>query len=55
MNEVGWEVVRIELIEAFACENGEDLRRREQHYIDLIKPNLNLNAAVTRLIVNTAN
>jgi len=45
LNEVGWEVVSIELIEAFACENSEELRRREQHHIELIKPNLNLNAA----------
>lgn len=45
LNEVGWEVVRIELIENFACQTGEELRRREQHYIDTLKPALNYNAA----------
>jgi group I intron endonuclease len=40
-NELGWDNVRIILIENVVCENREQLMKREQHYIDELKPKLN--------------
>jgi hypothetical protein len=45
LNKVGWSNVRIVLIEAYHCENKNELIAREQHHIDLLKPELNKNAA----------
>ena len=43
---VGWENVRIILIESVTAFNKDQLRAREQHYIDLLKPDLNSANAV---------
>jgi group I intron endonuclease len=45
LNKVGWTNVRIVLIEAHRCENKNELIAREQHHMDLLKPELNKNAA----------
>ena len=42
LNEVGWENVNIILIEEIKCENKMELSRRERHWIDELKPVLNL-------------
>lgn len=34
----GWDCCRIVLIEEFPCENKEQQLRREQHWIDILKP-----------------
>ena len=40
-NEVGWCNVDIILIEAYECKNKDELHKRERHYIDELKPELN--------------
>ena len=40
-NTIGWETVRIILIENVECFNREQLLMREQHYINLLNPSLN--------------
>jgi hypothetical protein len=45
LNRVGWSNVRIVLIESFPCNNRDELIRREQYYIDLLKPELNKNSS----------
>ena len=45
LNTIGWDTVRIILIETVNCFNKEQLTQREQHYIDLLKPSLNKQAA----------
>ena len=45
LNKIGWDTVRIILIETVNCFNKEQLTQREQHYIDLLKPALNKQAA----------
>jgi hypothetical protein len=40
--KAGWENVRIVQIEAFRCETKQELVAREQFYIDLLKPSLNM-------------
>lgn len=40
-NELGWDKVRIILIENVICENREQLMQREQQYIDDLRPRLN--------------
>ena len=45
LNAIGWENVRIVLIEEAKCENKNQLISREQYYIDLLKPSLNKYAA----------
>ena len=45
LNTVGWSNVRIVLIEAYRCENKNELIAREQHHMDLLKPELNKAAA----------
>ena len=44
-NTIGWDTVRIILIETVNCFNREQLVQREQHYIDLLKPSLNGHSA----------
>jgi hypothetical protein len=46
LNEVGWEHVRIVLVEAYPCENKQELLRREQHWMDELSPSLNKIAAI---------
>jgi group I intron endonuclease len=45
LNIIGWENVRIIQIEAFRCENKQELTAREQYHMDLLKPDLNKNAS----------
>lgn len=45
LNDVGWENVRIVLIEAFRCTNKEELTAREQYFMDMLRPSLNKQAA----------
>ena len=44
-NKIGWDKVRIVLIETVNCFNKEQLNQREQHWIDLLKPSLNKQSA----------
>ena len=44
-NELGWENVRIILVESVNAETKDQLLQREQHYIDLLNPSLNKNSA----------
>ena len=46
LNEIGWNNVRIVLIEAVICLNKDELVRHEQRYIDELKPSLNKYSAV---------
>jgi group I intron endonuclease len=40
--EIGWEHVKIILIEEYSCENKEQLERRERYFIEERKSILNL-------------
>jgi hypothetical protein len=42
LNSIGWENVTIVLIENYACNNRDELKAREQYYIDLLKPSLTM-------------
>jgi len=46
MREIGVQHFKIELIEKVQCENKCQLREREQHFIDMLKPELNMFRAV---------
>ena len=46
LNTIGWENVRIIQIEAFRCENKQELIAREQYHMDLLKPDLNKHAVI---------
>jgi group I intron endonuclease len=46
-NIIEWHNVKIELIEEYPCANKKELVKREQHYIDLLKPELNTLSAYT--------
>jgi group I intron endonuclease len=50
LNTVGWTNVRIIQIEEFKCETKNELVAREQHFIDLLKPELNKASAIGRCI-----
>ena len=39
--EIGWDEVKIILIESFSCENKMELEKRERYYIDQLSPSLN--------------
>jgi len=45
-NTVGWENVRIILVELCPVNTKEQLLAREQHYIDLLQPTLNSNSSI---------
>ena len=45
LNEIGWENIRIILVESVNAQNKDQLLQREQHYIDLLSPSLNKNSA----------
>ena len=45
LNTIGWDKVRIILIETVNCFNKEQLNQREQYYIDRLKPSLNKHPA----------
>ena len=42
LNQVGWENVNIILIEAFPSDNKMGLQKKERHYIEQMKPSLNM-------------
>ena len=44
-DKIGWENVMILLIENYKCNNKEELMRREQYWMDELRPSLNKNAA----------
>jgi hypothetical protein len=46
LNNVGWDNVRLILIEDWPCENKQELLSREQYWIEQIRPSLNKNSAV---------
>lgn len=48
LNNIGWDNVRIILIESVQAFNKDQLLQREQHYIDLLKPFLNKRLAVCK-------
>ena len=45
LNTIGWDNVRIILIENVIAETKDQLLQREQHYIDLLNPSLNKHSA----------
>ena len=45
LNTIGWDNVRIILIENVIAETKDQLLQREQHYIDLLNPSLNKQSA----------
>jgi group I intron endonuclease len=46
MRELGIEHFKIILVESFKCDNREELLAREDYYIQLLKPALNMISAV---------
>jgi hypothetical protein len=46
LNAIGWDNVRIILIEDCNVQTKNQLLAREQHYIDLLNPSLNKNSAI---------
>ena len=42
-DKVGWENVKILLIESHKCNTREELMQREQYWIDALRPSLNKN------------
>ena len=46
MREIGVEHFNIELIEKSQCETKQQLREREQHHIEILKPELNMFRAI---------
>jgi hypothetical protein len=46
LNAIGWDNVRIVLLQSVPCANRDELRAAEQHWIDLLRPSLNKNSAV---------
>ena len=45
LNEIGWENIRIILVESVNAETKDQLLQREQYYIDLLNPSLNKQSA----------
>lgn len=45
LNEIGWESVRIVLIEECKCAGKMELQQREQYHIDNLRPSLNMRRA----------
>lgn len=52
LNTIGWEHVRIIQIEAFRCQTKQELIAREQYHMDLLKPELNKNAAINKYMTS---
>lgn len=52
LNKIGWDNVRIIQIEAYRCETKYELLTKEQHYIDLLKPELNKQAALGQTCIH---
>ena len=46
MREIGQNNFKIELIEKYSCNNRKELNEREQYYIELLKPELNMFRAI---------
>ena len=43
LNEIGWDCVKIILIEKWPCEDKYELEKRERYHIEELKPSLNKN------------
>lgn len=43
LNVVGWESVKIILVEDYPCKSKDELIRRERYWIETLKPSLNKN------------
>ena len=43
LSEIGWENVRIILVEQFPCDTKDQLEQRERYWYDMLKPKLNKN------------
>jgi len=41
LTAIGWDEVKIILIESFPCDNKMELEKRERYYIDQLSPSLN--------------
>lgn len=41
VHQIGWQNVKIVLLETYACNTKDELLRRERHWIDELKPSLN--------------
>jgi hypothetical protein len=46
LNAIGWNNVRIILLQSISCSNKDELRAAEQHYIDMLHPSLNRQSAI---------
>ena len=46
LNAIGWDNVRIILLQQISCANKDELRAAEQHYIDMLHPSLNKASAI---------
>lgn len=46
LNTVGWRNVRIELLQAFPCTSQDELRTREAHWQNELRPALNKNSVI---------
>ena len=46
MREIGISHFKIELIEKYECKTSQELKEREQHWIDELKPELNMFRAI---------
>lgn len=46
LNAIGWDSVRIVLVESVTAETKDQLLAREQHYIEMLRPSLNKAAAI---------
>jgi group I intron endonuclease len=42
LNNIGWENVKITLIEAYPCNDKQQLLQRERYWIDIFQPSLNI-------------
>jgi predicted GIY-YIG superfamily endonuclease len=42
-NNLGWDNVKIILVEAYPCQDRMELLRKEREHIDILKPSLNIN------------
>ena len=41
-DEIGWDKMKIILVEEWPCENNDQLRQRERYWFDALKPTMNI-------------
>jgi len=41
-DEIGWDEMKIILVEEWPCENNDQLRQRERYWFDALKPTMNI-------------